>query len=330
MRAFSLHRGEPHGQLSGTVLCHDVRGAFRKGHVLRGEDIPRLIEAEWTELHLLELGPDDVGQREAGQMLANILSSEGVHAAPSGHRHVLKATHNGLLKIDVAALQRINSTSGIAVFTVMTNSVVSAGQVVAEAQITPLAIERSAIEKVASEGGMIRNLPFAPRDVVVWARDERLIRNLTAKLEWFGCAVSVERRPPRPSAAGEGARRYTIHIITGSNALDPLDPTFVELETLGATMQRVGMPVHPGTLLWIAAWNDATIIGLPSCGHGQQLTAFDLVFPRILAEGKIGDDELAALGHGGILNPVIPSRVAGEESGRGAATQIPRALRRSE
>ncbi|HSP16037.1 MAG TPA: hypothetical protein VLV78_14930 [Thermoanaerobaculia bacterium] len=296
MKPFSLHRGDAHGDLAGTVLCHDVRGAFRKGHVLRPEDIPGLIGAEWSELHLLQLGPDDVGQHEAGQLLAQMLSNPGVHAAPSGHRHVLKATHNGLLKIDVAALQRINSIPGIAVFTLMNDSVVSADQVVAEAQITPLAIEKSAIEKVARESGIIRNLPFPARDVVVRATDDRLIRNLTAKLEWFGCNVSVERRPSRLSSVG------TLQIVTGSNALDPLDPVFVELENAGAKMQRIGMPVHPGTLLWIATWNEATIIGLPSCGHGQQLTAFDLVFPKILAEGVIRDDDLAALGHGGILN----------------------------
>ena len=67
-------------------------------------------------------------------------------------------------------------------------------------------------------------------------------------------------------------------------------------------MQRVGMPVHPGTLLWIASWNATTIIGLPSCGLGPQVTGFDLVLPKILAEGGIRDDELALLGHGGILS----------------------------
>jgi hypothetical protein len=40
----------------------------------------------------------------------------------------------------------------------------------------------------------------------------------------------------------------------------------------------------------------------PSCGLGTRLTAFDLVLPNILAVGAIGDDEIAALGHGGILH----------------------------
>src|SRR5207253_7890565 len=105
--------------------------AFRKGHLLRAEDIPVLIAASWTELHLVEPGPDDLLQREAGERLAQILHSTGMQIAPAGHRHVLRAQHNGLLKIDAAALQRLNSIEGVAVFTLMNDTVVSPGQVVA-------------------------------------------------------------------------------------------------------------------------------------------------------------------------------------------------------
>ena len=75
-------------------------------------------------------------------------------------------------------------------------------------------------------------------------------------------------------------------------------------------MQRIGLPVHPGTLLWIATWiasgiapsREITIVGLPTCGLGMQVTAFDLILSKLLAEGGIRDEDLAALGHGGILS----------------------------
>ncbi|HEY3052415.1 MAG TPA: hypothetical protein VGK04_03405 [Thermoanaerobaculia bacterium] len=305
MRAFALRRGEKHGELVGRILCHDVRGVFRKGHVLRAEDIPLLIDASWSEIHLLELGPDDLDQRQAGERLAQILSSAGLESAPSRHRHVLKAKHNGLLKIDAAALQRLNSIAGIAVFTLMNDQVVSADQVVAEMQITPLAIERRAIEEAAREQSVVRLLSFVPRDVVVWMRDDRVLRALTEKLRWFGCDVREVLELPRDAASIREAmerRRESLFLVSGSNALDPLDPVFGALEQIGAKMQRIGMPVHPGTLLWIATWRETTIIGLPTCGLGPQVTAFDLVLPKILAEGGIRDEELAALGHGGILS----------------------------
>lgn len=294
MRPFSLHRGDPHPDLTGTVLCHDVPGAFRKGHVFRSDDIPRLIDAEWTELHLIELGPDDIGQREAGQRLAGVLCSNGLRIAAAGHRSTVKAAHNGLLKIDVAALQRMNSIPGIAIFTLRNDDVVAADQTVAEAQITPLAIDRSAIEEAARERGVLRNLPFAARDVVLWSGDDRVIENVTAKLRWYGCAVSVRAGAFR--CTDDGA----LHIVAGSNPLDPLDPVLAELQR--ANVQRIGLPVHPGTLLWIATFGTSTIMALPSCGSGPQVTGFDLVLPKILAEGRITNEEIAALGHGGILN----------------------------
>jgi hypothetical protein len=346
MKAFAIRRGEEHGELAGKILCQDVRPAFRKGHLLRAEDIPVLIAASWSELHLIEPGPGDVAQREAGEHLARILASAGLQIAPAGHRHVLRAERNGLVKIAAEALLRLNTIPGVAVFTLMNDTVVSAGQTVAEAQITPLMIERRALEEASREKEVVRILDFVPRDVVILKRDDRVLRALTEKLQWFGCTIreiitlppdaqsireTIEHAPhpalratlsplsrgegsydregsherdPSPRLRGEGGRRPDegmLIIVQGSNALDPLDPVFVALDAMGATMQKIGMPVHPGTLLWIASRKNATIIGLPSCGLGPQLTAFDLVLPKLLAEGSIRNEDLAALGHGGIL-----------------------------
>jgi hypothetical protein len=318
MKAFAVRRGENHPDLVGRILCHDIPGLFRKGHALRAGDIPLLIDASWDEIHLLEMGPGDVGQREAAQRLAGMLSTPGLESAPAGHRYVLRAAANGLLRVEIDALRELNSIPGIAVFTLKDGAVVSAGQIVAEAQITPLAIERSALER--DLGPMLRLLPFAARDVVVWTRDDRVLRALSGKLRWFGCEIQDVIDLPRDAASIRQSmerRGETLFIVSGSNALDPLDPVFVALEQMGAVMQRIGLPVHPGTLLWIASWKERTIIGLPSCGLGGQITAFDLVLPRILAGGAITNEEIAALGHEGILRrSVIPSREDGEESGR--------------
>lgn len=267
MKAFAVVRGAREAELVGRILCHDVRGArneivFRKGHALRVADVPLLIASPWSEIHLLELGPDDVGQREAGEQLANSLSSAALQSAASGHRHLLRASHDGLLKIDVGALQRLNGIPGMAVFTLFNDQVVSAGQVVAEAQITPLAVERRRIEeaqKIAGEaGGLIRILPFVPRGVIVLMRDGRVVRPLTEKLERFGCAVRAMAELPRDADSisrtmeGRAGSDATLFVVSGSNALDPLDPVFAALEQMGAKMQRVGVPMHPGTLLWVA------------------------------------------------------------------------------
>lgn len=99
----------------------------------------------------------------------------------------------------------------------------------------------------------------------------------------------------RGAYGGELVGRVLCHDVRGPRV-------FTALESLGAKMQRIGMPVHPGTLLWMASWREITIVGLPTCGWGTQVTAFDLILPKLLAEGEIRDEDLAALGHGGILS----------------------------
>lgn len=321
MRAVAIRRGASGAELVDRVLCHDVHGGrgenvFRKGHRLRDADVPLLLATPWEELHVLALEPGDVGQQDAGRRLAESLVSAETECARSGHRHVLKARRSGLLEIDAVALTRLNSISGIAVFTLHDGQLVSAGQVVVEAQITPLAIEGSAIaaaEQIARQN-IVRVLPVRPREVVFWTRDRRMVPAVTEKLRALGCTIRevVELSADAPSIqasmelrSGEARTHGTgsppLFLVSGANALDPLDPIFVALRGLGATMQRAGIPVHPGTLLWIAVLGDITIIGLPSCGLGPQVTGFDLVLPKVLAAGRIRDEDLAALGHGGIL-----------------------------
>jgi molybdopterin biosynthesis enzyme len=108
-------------------------------------------------------------------------------------------------------------------------------------------------------------------------------------------AVAAELRALRRDGA-------ELLIVAGASALDPLDPVFGGLELLGARMERHGAPAHPGSLLWVARWDGATVVGMPTCGMFSQATTFDLVLPRMLAGETIGNRELAELGHGGLLS----------------------------
>jgi hypothetical protein len=316
MRAFAIRRGAAHGELVGRILCHDVRGQrneilLRKGHALRPDDLPKLFEGTRDEIHLLELEGDDIGQREAGRRLAEAFRSPGLCPLPSGHRHVLRAGEAGLLKVNAKALQRVNEIPGVAVFTLLNDSVVQAEEVAAEAQITPLAIARSALEtaeRMARETPVIRLLPFVPRDAILWTRRVEQASGLPRveeKLRRFRCQLRevIELNAPsiRESIESRLDSGASLFLISGSNALDPLDPVLLTLEELNAKMQRIGMPVHPGTLLWIATLGNITIIGLPSCGLGTQKTGFDLILPKLLAEGAIREEEIAGMGHGGVL-----------------------------
>ena len=52
----------------------------------------------------------------------------------------------------------------------------------------------------------------------------------------------------------------------------------------------------------LARWGGRPILGMPTCGMFSQATTFDLVLPRIFAGQVLGNAEIAALGHGGLLS----------------------------
>ena len=326
MKAHSVQRPEATvGALVGKILCHDVRDKAgklvgRKGERLDAALADKLLACEWDELHLLEMGPGDLHEEEAGARLSQAVAGDGVQVRGyAGGQWSLTATGRGLLTVRAETLFEVNAFEGISVFTLFDGQPVDAGDVVAKAKVTPLAIASATIaevERVAREArGVLGVSPFRPLTIGALAREsleekqrQRFEAALKEKTDWFGSRL-LPIRYARASAqsvarelealSGSGAQ---LLIVAGASALDPLDPVFGGLELVGARMERHGAPAHPGSLFWIARWGARPVVGMPTCGMFSQATTFDLVLPLILAEHSVGNAEIAALGHGGLLS----------------------------
>jgi len=83
--------------------------------------------------------------------------------------------------------------------------------------------------------------------------------------------------------------------------MDPLDPAFEGLGLAGGHVERVGVPAHPGSLLWLARVDAVPVVGMPSCGLFSRATVFDVVLARFMANLPVDGAWLAGLGHGGLL-----------------------------
>jgi hypothetical protein len=311
--------------LIGRILCHDVRDAAGKVALAKGLHLDAagartLLGLPWEEVHLLVLDPDDLHEEEAGARLAAAVVGEGVEVKGySGGQWTLTAARRGLLRVQAAPLADVNAHEGISVFTLFDGQPVEPGESVAKAKITPLAIPREtlrAIEMIANTvGGVIDVTRFRPSTIGAVARESlddrqrtRFETALGQKVDWCGGRL-LPVRYAGPSARAvadeltalrtEGAE---VLIVAGASALDPLDPVFGGLTLLGARMERHGTPAHPGSLLWLARWQGLAVLGMPTCGMFSQATTFDLVLPRLLAGEAVGNREIAALGHGGLLS----------------------------
>ena len=134
------------------------------------------------------------------------------------------------------------------------------------------------------------------------------------KAAWFGSSVlepcEVGRTARGVAAAYEGvlASGAGFMLVAGTAAMDPLDPAFEAVRLLGGRLERVGVPAHPGSLLWLARIGDVPVVGMPSCGLFSRATVFDLVLPRLLAGLPVDSAWLATLGAGGLLTRDVAAR----------------------
>jgi hypothetical protein len=327
MKALAVKRspGVTAGALEGRIACHDVRDeagkvAIAKGQVLDATAAARLLALPWPEVHLLEVDPSDVHEEPAGSRLATAACGANVEVKGyTGGQWTLAGQRRGLVRVNAAALAAVNGLEGMSVFTLYDLQPVEAGEAVARAKITPLAIPEQLVKEAEtrswSAGGLVAVKPFVPKLLGALSREslappqrQRFESSLTEKVDWFGSRLLPVRYAAGDASAmaaemeGLLAAGADILIAAGAGSLDPLDPVFAGLERLGGRMIRHGAPAHPGSLLWIAEVRGHAVLGMPACGMFSQATTFDLILPRILAGEPAGAAEVAALGHGGLLS----------------------------
>jgi hypothetical protein len=148
----------PVSEAVGMVLAHDVteirkddfKGrAFRKGHVVRPEDIHHLRQLGKEHLFVLSIGADEVHENDAAAALAAALMGEGVEieGEPREGKINIIAARNGLLKINKEALLAFNMLGDVMCATRHGNTLVKKGRVLAGTRAIPLVVKRSIVEE---------------------------------------------------------------------------------------------------------------------------------------------------------------------------------------
>jgi hypothetical protein len=311
-------------RLVGAVIAEEIRVAggkrFHKGHRLTADELP-LLETLERPIHAVLLAPDDVHEDEAGGRLARAVAANSPHLeirGPVQSRYNLVATVKGLLRVDPRRLLELNRLPGIAIFTLDDRMPVVPGRVVTGTKITPVAIPEATIaeaERLLAAGSAVRLLPFQPLRVSVVTTEplqerarERFETAVERKIGWFGgTIIGFEQLPPHADAVasaieGAAAAGADLVLAAGGNTIDPLDPTLLALDRIGAEMVRSGAPAHPGSMFWLAYRGEMPIFNLASCSMYSKATVGDLVLPWIMAGERVTPDDLAGIGYGGLLD----------------------------
>jgi hypothetical protein len=323
---------------TGAILCHDVRGAGRrggvlfKGSVLTAEDVRRLSDLEPREVHVVAAEPGDVREDEAARRIGTAVSGPGIALkGPHQSRFGLTAAHRGVLRVNPRALHRINCVEGVSVYTWFDGQVVDRDDEVGASKVTPLLVPDATVREVeglAKEHAPVVDVVPFRRHVVGMVVSEQLDprsrtrfeASIESRLAWFGSdLLGVHYVDPdgvgAASAIHELLEAGADLILTGGgNAMDPADPMVRAVHELGIPFEKQGVPAHPGSMLWLAYLAEVPMLGLPSCGMYSRATAMDIVLPQLLTGRRLSRDELAGLGHGGHLTRSMEFRFAPYEA----------------
>ena len=147
----------------GHVLCHDItqiikdekKGVlFKKGHIVREEDIPALLSVGKEHLYVWEKQEGILHENEAAEILYRISADIHMHGSDIKEGKIeLIADCDGVLKIRRDALLAVNSLGEMMIASRHGDFPVKKGDKIAGTRIIPLVIEKSKMDKAEKVAG---------------------------------------------------------------------------------------------------------------------------------------------------------------------------------
>jgi molybdenum cofactor synthesis domain-containing protein len=312
----------------GLPLAHDIteivpgkhKGpAFRRGHIIRQEDVAKLLDVGKANIYIMELEKDEVHEEDAARRLAKAAAGEHLEFSnPSEGRVNLIAQISGLLKVDTDLLYRFNSLGDLMLATLPSNRFVKQGTVVAGTRTIPVVVKEDLIaraESLCREKPIVTLLPMPARRVHLVVTGSEVFTGrikdgfgpvVTRKVGELGSTVeSIRIAPDDPDVISEHIKESKqagadVILVSGGMSVDPDDKTPEGIRRSGAQVETHGFPVLPGSMFLMAYLDQTPVMGLSGCVLHDPFTAFDALLPRLLAGEKITRADIMAMGHGGL------------------------------
>jgi molybdenum cofactor synthesis domain-containing protein len=272
----------PVSEAVGMVLPHDIteirpgefKGrAFKKGHVVRAEDVEHLKRLGKEQLFILEIKEDEMHENDAAAAIAAALAGEGIAMAgePNEGKINLIAERDGLLHINRNALLDFNMLGEVMCATIHSNSVVKKGQLVAGTRAIPLVVRKSIVDQAVNIAERVhgvlnvKELRKPKAGIVITGNEvyhgrikdafEPVIRKKIKGVD--GDIIGVRFAPDDVQTIEERIRELIdagadLIITSGGMSVDPDDVTRFAIRNLGVEEMHYGSPVLPGSMFLVA------------------------------------------------------------------------------
>ncbi|NOV79776.1 molybdopterin-binding protein [Clostridium saccharobutylicum] len=276
-------------------------------------------------------------ENEAAEILYDICKNENLKPSEvkEGKVEVI-ADIDGLFRVDVDRLDKINEMEEIMIATRHTNYPVKKGDKLAGTRVIPLVVEEEKLKKaqeIAGNNPLMELLPYKNMKAGIVTTGSEVYKGIIKdtftpvvinKLNEYNISVCGHKIVNDESdmivnaiteLKNDGA---DLIICTGGMSVDPDDLTPSSIRKSGAKIISYGAPVLPGAMFLLGYFEDETpIMGLPGCVMYAKATIFDLVLPRVAAGVKITKKDISKMGHGGLCLGCTPCKYPNCGFGKG-------------
>ena len=310
----------------GAILAHSVKAGgarLRKGTVLTAAHVEALRGAGLAAVVVARFGPEDVPEDEAATRIGAALATEGCRLTPAFTGRVnLVADVPGVVRISEGAVRAMNGVDeGLTLATLPDLMRVETGQLIATVKVIPYGVPgdrvAAAVEALGAEP--VRLSPFrGGRVQLVMTRTPGFKESLldkgrevvAARVASIGMelAASVVVDHEEGAVAGVLDTGVDMILVLGASATsDRADVAPAAVVAAGGVIDRFGMPVDPGNLLFLGRIGAVPVVGLPGCARSPALNGVDWVLERLAAGIAVDGASIAAMGVGGLLKE-MPGR----------------------
>lgn len=312
----------------GYVLQHDItqilpgefKGrAFKKGHIIQEEDIPKLLSLGKDHIYVLELGDVGVHENDAAIILGNL--GKGLNVTAGNEikegKVNLHSEVDGILKVDSEKLLELNMLGEISYATLPNNYPVKKGELIGGARVIPLVVSKEKMDmaKEVIKKPILNVLPYKTYKVgvittgneVFYGRiEDKFGKVIYKKLGEYNCEILGQKLCPDDKELIKKAAREFLDqgaemlIFTGGMSVDPDDLTPSSIIEMGGELVTYGSPVLPGSMFLLSYLGDIPMMGLPGCVMFGKRTVFDLVLSRVMTGERLTTRDIMMYGTGGL------------------------------
>lgn len=318
----------------GYELCHDItqilpgefKGAkFLRGHIIKKEDIEVLISLGKENIFVMEEEDKEknlIHENDAAMFIVEKLNLDKEFFEISDIREGkinITAKEDGILKIDINTLNKINKIGEIILVTKYNNSYIKKGETVAATRVIPLLIEKSQLDEMKEIVKDRNVLTFKKIDknkklalittgnevyngIIKDKSKEALLKKYKKyELNDMEQVFSPDDKDTIKKYIKKFENEKDIIMCTGGMSIDPDDVTPSAIRESNWEIVTYGTPVLPGAMFMLAYKGEKVLIGLPGGVVFSEKTVFDILLPRILTDDRITKQEIIEMGHGGLL-----------------------------